>query len=91
MLRFSAFNQRYTPEVAGAITRIAVDIVQDQQGGPGFYPIRIAASAEELARLGELPLIPGTPVEVFAETGRRTALSVGEAAPRPDFKGFREE
>ncbi len=66
--------------------------MQDQQGGPGLYPTRVTASAEELARLGELPLIPGMLVEVFAETGGRTVLSYLVKPLRDQIsKAFREE
>jgi HlyD family secretion protein len=40
-LRFSAFNQRTTPEISGAITRISADVSQDQRSGQSHYVIRI--------------------------------------------------
>ena len=32
-------------------------------------------SPEEIARLGEVRLVPGMPVEAFVQTGQRTVIS----------------
>jgi HlyD family secretion protein len=74
-LRFSAFNQRTTPEISGAITRISADVSQDQRSGQSHYVIRIGLSADELARLGPVKLVPGMPVEAFIKTYDRTVMS----------------
>lgn len=74
-LRFSAFNQRTTPEITGTINRISADVTADQRSGQNFYTIRIATDEKELARLGEVKLVPGMPVEVFAKTYDRTVIS----------------
>lgn len=74
-LRFSTFNQRTTPEITGAINRISADVTTDQRSGQSFYTIRIVTAEKELARLGDVKLVPGMPVEVFAQTGDRTVLS----------------
>jgi HlyD family secretion protein len=75
VLRFSTFNQRTTPELNGAITRISADITTDQRTGLSHYTVRIAMPAEEIARLGEVKLVPGMPVEAFVQTGDRTVIS----------------
>lgn len=74
-MRFSAFNQQTTPEVAGTITNIAPDQVIDQHSGVAYYPLRIKPSDEAVAQLGDLALHPGMPVEVFIRTRQRTVLS----------------
>jgi HlyD family secretion protein len=74
-LRFSAFNQRTTPEITGAISRISADVTADQRTGQSFYTIRIAINPREMARLGEVRLVPGMPVEVFAKTYDRNVIS----------------
>jgi len=74
-LRFSAFNQRTTPEISGAISRISADVTADQRTGQNFYTIRISISPDELARLGTVKLLPGMPAEVFAKTYDRTVMS----------------
>jgi HlyD family secretion protein len=75
LLRFSAFNQRSTPEINGAVSRIAADVTTDQRTGQSYYTIRIALTAEEIARLGDVKLVPGMPVEAFIQTGDRNVLS----------------
>jgi len=75
VLRFSAFNQRTTPELNGKVSRISADVTADQRTGQSFYTIRISLSPDEIARLGEVKLVPGMPVEAFVQTGERTMLS----------------
>jgi membrane fusion protein, type I secretion system len=74
-LRFSAFNQRTTPEIEGTVARISPDATADQRTGQSFYTVRIGVKASELAKLGAVKLLPGMPVEVFIKTGERNVLS----------------
>jgi len=75
ILRFSAFNQRTTPEINGVVTTISADITQDQKTSASYYLVRISMSAAEIARLNDLKLVAGMPVEVFIQTGDRTVMS----------------
>jgi HlyD family secretion protein len=75
ILRFTAFNQQTTPEIDGTVSRISADITTDQRTGVGYYTVRIALAAEEVARLGDVRLVPGMPVEGFIQTGDRTVMS----------------
>jgi HlyD family secretion protein len=75
LLRLSAFNQRTTPELNGLVTRVSPDVTTDQRTGQSYYTIRVSMPPEEVARLGEVKLIPGMPVEAFVQTGDRTMLS----------------
>jgi HlyD family secretion protein len=74
-LRFSAFNQRTTPEISGSIDRISADVSADQRTGQNFYTVRVAVARDELAKLGEVKLVPGMPDELFAKTYDRTVMS----------------
>jgi HlyD family secretion protein len=74
-LRFSAFNQRTTPEIQGAVSRISADVTSDQRTGQNFYTARISITPDELARLGNVKLLPGMPAEIFAKTYDRSVLS----------------
>jgi membrane fusion protein, type I secretion system len=74
-LRFSAFNQRTTPEINGVITRISADVSREDKTGQSFYTIRIGIRPEEIARLGNMKLVPGMPVEAFMKTYDRTVIS----------------
>jgi HlyD family secretion protein len=75
VLRFSAFNQRTTPELNGIVSRVSADTTTDQRTGQSYYTIRVALPPEEVARLGDVRLIPGMPVEAFVQTGDRTMMS----------------
>jgi HlyD family secretion protein len=75
LLRFSAFNIRTTPEINGAVARVAADTSTDQRTGQTYYVVRIAMTRDEVARLGDVKLTPGMPVEAFIQTGQRTMLS----------------
>jgi HlyD family secretion protein len=75
LLRLSAFNQRTTPELNGVVIRVSPDVTTDQRTGQSYYTIRVSMPPEEVARLGEVKLIPGMPVEAFVQTGDRTMLA----------------
>jgi len=75
VLRFSAFNQRTTPELNGVVSRISADVTQDQKTGSYYYTVRISASADEIARLNSLKLIAGMPVEIFIQSEERYVIS----------------
>jgi HlyD family secretion protein len=75
LLRFSAFNQRTTPEIYGKVSRISADASADQRTGQTYYTVRIALPADEVAKLGEVRIVPGMPVETFIQTGDRTMIS----------------
>jgi membrane fusion protein, type I secretion system len=74
-LRFSAFNQRTTPEINGEITRISADVSRDEKSGVSYYTARIGIDPKEISRLGDVRLVPGMPVETFMKTYDRTVLS----------------
>ena len=75
LLRLSAFNQRTTPELNGVVSRVSPDVTTEQRTGQSYYTIRVSMPPEEIARLGEVKLIPGMPVEAFVQTGDRTMMS----------------
>ena len=58
-LRFSAFNQRTTPEINGMITRISADVSHEEKSGLSYYTVRIGISPEEIARLATSSWCPG--------------------------------
>lgn len=74
-LRFSAFNQRTTPEVIGHVKTVAADLVNNPQTGESWYTARIQIESEELSKLDNLSLLAGMPVEAYIKTSERTALS----------------
>jgi HlyD family secretion protein len=78
LVRILAGNQRITPQIVGQVTRISADLAteQEQSSGPpsAYYTVRIGLVPEEVARLGDLRLVPGMPVETFIQTHERTPL-----------------
>lgn len=74
-LRFSAFNQRTTPELKGSVTYVAAATTRDGATGQVFYIGNVEVDPVELARLGGQALLPGMPVEVFISTDERTPIS----------------
>lgn len=73
-LRFSAFNQRTTPEVPGRVDVLAAAPTMDPATGQPYFLSTVTIEGGAHAVAGK-SLVPGMPVEVFASTGDRTALS----------------
>jgi HlyD family secretion protein len=74
-LRFSAFNQRTTPEIEGAVTRVSADVSTDAKTGASYYTVRIGVPPAQRERLGGVRLVPGMPVEAFLQIGERSVLT----------------
>lgn len=49
--------------------------VVDEKSGAAFYRFGIDATPQEIARLGELRLLPGIPAKAHLRLPERTALS----------------
>ncbi|QQR40401.1 HlyD family type I secretion periplasmic adaptor subunit [Devosia rhizoryzae] len=90
-LRFSAFNQRTTPEIDGVVTRISAAATSDPRSGQTFY-LAEAEATGDLSQLGSTGLVPGMPVEVFVATAEQVAIAYF-AKPFTDqvARAFREE
>lgn len=92
VLRFSAFNLRTTPEINGTVMRVSADTTTDQRTGQSYYTTRIAMTKKEIARLGDVKLIPGMPVEAFVQTGERSVMSYLMKPLQDQFmRAFREK
>ena len=74
-LVFSAFSARDTPHLTGRVTLVSADALSDPQSGATYYTAEVELAEGERARLGDRALVPGMPVEVFLQTGRRTPLA----------------
>jgi HlyD family secretion protein len=75
MLRFTALDQRTTPELMGEVTLVSADVAQDAKTGVSYFAVRIAVPDAEVTRLKGTALVPGMPVESFIQTGERTVVS----------------
>jgi HlyD family secretion protein len=80
IVKVMAGNQRTTPEIIGVITRVSADLAHDPQQqnsaqpAPAYYTVRITLPAAEVARLKDIRIVPGMPVEAFIQTHERTPL-----------------
>ena len=91
-LRFSALDQRETPELFGKVSLVSADSFQDQNSGISYYRAEIELNESELGRLPEgAILLPGMPVESFIRTRDRSPLGY-LLKPLADYfvKAFRE-
>ncbi|MCL4143090.1 UNVERIFIED_CONTAM: hypothetical protein GTU68_047914 [Idotea baltica] len=75
-VRFSALDQRTTPELYGTVALVSADAFTDNATSASYYRAEITLNDGELARLPEgATLIPGMPVEAFIRTADRTPLN----------------
>jgi HlyD family secretion protein len=76
-IRFSAFNQRTTPQLEGIVSYVSADLSHDRRGtsNTAWYTVRVTLPPPERRRLNDLQLVSGMPVEVFLQTGSRTMMS----------------
>ncbi|MGB3339190.1 MAG: HlyD family type I secretion periplasmic adaptor subunit [Devosia sp.] len=90
-LRFSAFNQRTTPEIEGMVSRVSAAATSDLQAGQSYY-LAEAEVTGDLSELGDRGLIPGMPVDVFVQTEEQIAIAYF-VKPFTDqiTRAFREE
>jgi HlyD family type I secretion membrane fusion protein len=91
-VRFSAFNNRTTPELMGRVVQIAPATTRDEVTGEPFYLAYVDISQDEMDRLGDLVLMPGMPAEIYLSTQEQTAMAY-LAKPLVDQfeRAFREE
>jgi HlyD family secretion protein len=90
-LRFSAFDQRTTPEVYGHVISVSADAYLDEKIGLHYYEAVVELDEGQAERLDHVELMPGMPVEAFIRTGDRSALSY-LVKPMSDYftRAFRE-
>ncbi|WP_291729283.1 HlyD family type I secretion periplasmic adaptor subunit [Leisingera sp. F5] len=91
-LRFSALDQRSTPELFGHVTQVSADSFEDQGSGISYYRAEIELNPGERGRLpAGTVLIPGMPVESYIRTDARSPLAY-LVKPLADYfnKAFRE-
>ncbi|MEN8895261.1 MAG: HlyD family type I secretion periplasmic adaptor subunit [Yoonia sp.] len=92
-LRFSAFDQRRTPELLGTVTLVSADIFRDEATQLSFYHAEVQLDDGEIEKLpDDMVLIPGMPVEAFVRTADRSPMDY-LLKPLADYfaKAFREQ
>ena len=91
-LRFSALDQRTTPELVGQVALVSADAFEDEQLGASYYRAEIVLNPGEIDKLNEgQVLVPGMPVEAFIRTADRSPLAY-LVKPVADYfnRAFRE-
>jgi len=91
-LRFSALDQRQTPELFGTVVLISADAFEDESSRQSYYRAEIVLNEGEIDKLPEgIALIPGMPVESYIRTADHSPLSY-LVKPLADYfnKAFRE-
>jgi HlyD family secretion protein len=73
-IKFFTLGARTTPELVGVIESVSPDVIVDDRTGGAYFAARIKLPPQASADVGK-SLVPGLPVEVFAATGDRSALS----------------
>jgi multidrug efflux pump subunit AcrA (membrane-fusion protein) len=73
-VRLTAYKQRTVPLVHGDVRTVSADRLTDAKTGAPYYLVQIKLDEAELARLGEVKLVPGMAAEVAIPTSARTAL-----------------
>lgn len=91
-LRFSALNQRTTPEVPANVIYISADRLVDPATQESYYTARLKISDDLPQSINRSKIFPGMPVETYIKTGDRTFF---EYIARPILdsfsRAFREE
>ncbi len=72
-VRFSSFKAKTTPELIAKVNDISADIITDTKGD-SYYLAKLTLVEGENAKLHQLTVIPGMPVEVYVNAGTRTLM-----------------
>ncbi len=91
-LRFSALDQRQTPELFGKVSQVSADAFEQEGTGMSYYRAEVELNEGEIDRLPEgAVLIPGMPVESYIRTNDRSPMAY-LLKPFTDYfvKAFRE-
>ncbi|MEY8879918.1 HlyD family type I secretion periplasmic adaptor subunit [Donghicola sp. XS_ASV15] len=91
-LRFSALDQRKTPELFGTVHLVSADAFEDERTRQSYYRAEIELNEGELERLpSNTQLIPGMPVEAYLKTADHSPMTY-LLKPFMDYfvKAFRE-
>lgn len=91
-VRLTAYNNRNTPPLSGAVTYVAADQQVDERGDAAFFVARASILAESLAANPAIRLYPGMPAEVLIVNKPRRAIDYLLAPITESFnRAFREE
>jgi len=70
----ASLDQNNTPKLAATVAGISPNAIVDPQTGERYYRIDLSIPATEIARLGDVEIVPGMPVEAFLVTQNRSVM-----------------
>jgi HlyD family secretion protein len=71
-VRLPAFKQRLVPFLHGHVTYVASDVTTDDRTRASHYRVQVVVDQEQLAKLENVELRAGMPVEAQIQTGSRS-------------------
>lgn len=91
-VRLPAFKQRLVPYLNGKVVFVSADAIVDEKTQRSFFRAHIVVDSGQLARLNNVQLTPGMPVEALIIVGERTFLEYLIQPLRDSFaRAFREQ
>jgi HlyD family secretion protein len=85
-VRFTAFNQRTTPQLQGTVSYVSADTGRDQQTNAPYFTVRIVLPESEHRRLNGQQLVAGMPAEVICWS--RSPIKCGARLPSHENHWF---
>lgn len=74
-IMLASFDPNVAPKLHGTVMRVSADAVRDPQTGLMYYKVLVALTQAEIARMGDVAILPGMPVEAYLKTQERTVLA----------------
>lgn len=90
-IAFPALPARVTPDLWGKVAVVSADALPQDSTGQPLFRAEVTLNPGEIARLGDVALLPGMPVETFIQTASRTPIAY-LVQPFTDYfrRAFRE-
>jgi HlyD family type I secretion membrane fusion protein len=88
----TAYQSRRLPMITGKVTNFSADRLVDERTGTPYFVADVTVDRSSLKDYPEAKIVPGMPVEVAIDTGKRTALDYFVEPIRDVFRrGMREK
>lgn len=90
-VRFSSLSSRLTPLLDGIVEQVSADAVVDERERE-YYRMRVVIPGDQFARIPDVEIVPGMPVEVLVKKGERSAIAyLVEPLSKMFFRALKEE
>ena len=73
-IRFPAFERLNMPHITGRVTVVSADRIVNDRTGNGHFLVRAQVDDDQIAKIGEVSLVPGMPAQVIINKGEGTLL-----------------